>query len=294
MQFCHIVPTKLVPYVANHPRHLVLAHLVEFNDDYVNQYLAIKRGNPNATFILDNSAFELTMAGKPMYPSEKLIDLARKIKADYIVMSDYPRENWKKTQDKAVEMASVIKSAGFKTFYCPQSELGDIDGLCESFKWAIANKDIDLIGVSILAAPIGFGVDPGSYSAKINDVIRLQRTLARVRLMIELERRSIINRYVVPANLFQRFHFLGMQDAISEITLAKPWNHMIASWDSSAAGWNAVNGIEFDNTPTMLVNGKIKSAVDFDWNCDDHTLNDVVAKLTYNVNAIDKLVSELI
>lgn len=34
-----------------------------------------------------------------MYPSEKLIELGKKIGADYIVLSDYPKEHWTKTRD---------------------------------------------------------------------------------------------------------------------------------------------------------------------------------------------------
>lgn len=38
MEFCHIVPKKLINVVAGRPRHLVLAHLVESDSEYVEMY----------------------------------------------------------------------------------------------------------------------------------------------------------------------------------------------------------------------------------------------------------------
>ena len=191
MEFCQIVPKKFVSFVANRPRHLVLAHLVESDPEYVELYRKLKK-EVNCTLIMDNSAFEMFKQGRPMYDSAKLIELGTKVNADYIVLSDYPKEHWTKTRDKAIEMIPEIKNAGFKTFYVSQSELGDIDGWCESVKWALNNPDIDLIGLSILACPIALGIDEGQYNGELTGMIRLQRTLARFRCLNILEQRKII------------------------------------------------------------------------------------------------------
>lgn len=292
MEFCQIVPKKLIPYVANRPRHLVLAHLIEKDPEYVNAYLNIKKANPNAKIIMDNGAWEQYKLGLPMYDSSKLVELGKKIQADYIVLSDYPKQPWTVTRDKAIEMIPEIKQAGFKTFYVPQSELGDIDGWCQSVQWAINNRDIDLIGISILACPVAFGIDEGQYNGELSGMIRTQRTLARWCAFTELENRAIINRYVIPTNVQNRFHILGMQDAVSEILLLKPWHHMIASWDSSSAAWHAINGIRYDNTPTRLKDGKLNTEVDFNWNGEitDKILDDFL----YNVAEIDDMCNQRI
>ena len=152
IKFCHISPTPYLETFAHlNSAHIILAHLVETDENYRNFYRNLDDNKPK---IMDNSAFEMFKLGMPMYPSERLIDLGEKVKADYIVMTDYPKEYWGKTLDKAVEMIPVLKQAGFGTFYCPQSELGDMEGLIESIAWALNNQDIDLIGLSILSCPI--------------------------------------------------------------------------------------------------------------------------------------------
>lgn len=286
MEFCHIVPKKLINVVAGRPRHLVLAHLVESDPEYVEMYRQLKERD-NCTIIMDNSAFEQFKKGEPMYPSEKLIELGKKIGADYIVLSDYPKEHWTKTRDKAIEMIPSIKSAGFKTFYVPQSELGDLDGLIESIKWAINNPEINLIGMSILADPIALGIDEGCYNGQLDGMIRMQRTMARWKVFHELEKRKIINRMVIESKLQHRFHILGMQDAVSEIELLEPYFPMIASWDTSSAAWHGLNGIRYDNTPTRLKNGKLNTEVDFDWN--DVVTDDVLRDVIDNINTIDEI-----
>lgn len=289
MEFCQIVPKKFISFVANRPRHLVLAHLVESDPEYVKLYHDLKE-NTHCTLIMDNSAFELYKAGKPMYDSSKLIELGSKINADYIVLSDYPKEHWTKTRDKAIEMIPEIKNAGFKTFYVPQSELGDLDGLVESIKWAIDNPDIDLIGMSILADPIALGIDEGQYNGDLSGMVRLQRSIARWQVFKTLEDWGVISRYVVPDYLQKRFHILGMQDMISEIELLQPYHAMIASWDSSSAAWHGINGIRYDNTPTRLKNGKLNTEVDFNW--DGEITDEIADNVRHNIELIDSMAKE--
>ena len=44
----------------------------------------------------------------------------------------------------------------------------------------------------------------------------------------------------------------------------------IDTWDSSAAVWYGLNGIEFDNSPTGSRNGKFEKEVDFSFNVEDN------------------------
>ena len=145
LNFAHICPTAYIQQYAQYNSiHLILAHLVEQDEQYRDFYYNLKDSKFK---IMDNSAFEMYKQGKPMYDSSKLIEMGKACNADYIVMSDYTTEPWTKTATVAKELIPTIKDNGFKTFYCPQSELGKTDDLLESIEWGIDNDDIDLIGI---------------------------------------------------------------------------------------------------------------------------------------------------
>ena len=289
MQFCHIAPTEYIPLVAHHPRHLLLAHLVESDEAYVQQYLKIKEENPNSLILMDNSAFEFHKKGLPMLESDKLIELGKKCKADYIVLSDYPEERWTKTYFKGLDMADEIHEAGFKTFYVPQSCLGDLEGYMDGLKHAIDNVEkFDLIGLSIIGCPTALNLKENKYGEQISGSHRMQRYLSRFRIFEEMEDRGWFDDYELMQKLHHRFHCLGMVEGPKEIRLLERWGFAIASWDSSSAVWHGLNGIRYDQSPTGLINGKLESEVDFGYKWADvkpTTVNDIM----YNVGVIDKL-----
>jgi hypothetical protein len=187
--------------------------------------------------------------GRPMYPSDKLLEMAEQINADYIVMSDYPGEPGQKTIDAAKKLGHIFKEAGYKTFFVPQSEVGDFDDYVETFKWALKQDWIDLIGVSILGVPNAYGVEKDN---------NLQRFLSRWHMMKYLEDEGIL-----ADTDEKRLHFLGMVDGPNEIDLVRPYHYYINSWDTSAAVWAGMNDIMFDETPTGLEFGKCEIEVDF-------------------------------
>ncbi len=318
IKFCHIAPTQYVPLVKNHKRHLVLAHLVESDPEYVEAYLKIKQEDPTIEIIMDNSAFEQYKKGEPMFPSEKLIELGNRIGADYLVMSDYPKEHWEKTRDMAIEQANDFHNSRFKTFYVPQSQLGDIDGLLQSFKWAIHHPGlIDLIGVSILACPIGLGLDENTYDKASDGAHKLQRYTSRAHILRLIEQTILqerreefftlqganINEYSMMEwwdedkfahEMFcHRFHMLGMVDGPNEIELVARWGGQvfdwIDSWDSSSAVWHGINGIQYDKSATGLKNGKFEKEVDFDTKFAAENLNQIM----HNIGYIDRLVTNI-
>jgi hypothetical protein len=61
------------------------------------------------------------------------------------------------------------------------------------------------------------------------------------------------------------FHLLGMVDGPNEIDLINTLDVKINSWDSSAAIWAGLNGIQFDDSPTGLIDGKFEKHVDFNF-----------------------------
>lgn len=272
--FCHITPTAYLDlFAAGRTHHLVLAHLVEEDEQYANWYANTPRCY-GSRVIMDNSAFEMFKQGKPMYESSKLLDMGRKVAADYIVMSDYPGEPSGKTIEAAKELAPIFHYAGFGTFFVPQAEVGDVEGVIDSFMWAATSDAVDYIGVSILTAPNMFGVEKGN---------NLQRFLSRWKLCQLLEERNFFGEAYDHG---KKIHFLGMVDGPNEVSLVAPWLHFIDTWDSSAAVWAAMCGIEFDNSPTGLINGKNEIEVDFDHKGADNKLLGVAA---HNIRYIDML-----
>ena len=274
INFCHIAPTPHLYLTNKRPVHLVLAHLVEQDSFYVDYYLD-QKDRYGCQLILDNSAFEMYKQGRPMYPSDKLIEMGKKINADYIVMTDYPAEPGEKTIESAKKLAPEIHEAGMKTFYVPQSEIGDKVDCIKSFQWAVDNpKLVDYIGVSILTAPNVYGVEKGN---------KLQRFVSRLRLMYEMRDSLIFRGYKAQG---QKVHFLGMVDGPNEIMYMSPFGDYIDTWDSSAAVWAGLNGIGFDKTPTGLIDGKFEEEVDFKFKTDDTALIDLAKS---NMEYIDRL-----
>lgn len=287
IKFCHIAPVDFLErYTIWNGAHLTLAHLVEQNKQYRDFY-AESVYSDDRYVIMDNSAFEMFKQKKPMYESSKLIGLARQSGANCIVMSDYPREHWSITCHKAREMAPQIKDAGFDTFFVPQSELGDMDGFIRSIEWALSQDDIDIIGMSILACPIAFGVDESKNKSERSDSYKLQRFMSRYACFQEMERRGIFDE----PKTIKKFHCLGMTDGPREIDLLRPYHSYIRSWDSSAAIWCGINGIRFDNSPTGLMYGKFEEEVDFDFKKPKDTV-EIDGNVMYNVEYINKLISE--
>lgn len=275
MEFCHISPTKYLDIFASGRRsHLTLAHLVEEDEEYAKWY-ADEKAKTNCAVILDNSAFEMYKRGLPMYDSDKLLMMARRIRADYVVMTDYPGEPAIKTQEKAEEMAPILKKAGFKTFFCPQSKIGNLDELSDSFMWAVEQPFIDYIGLSILNIPNAYGVEKDN---------KLQRFLSRWRFCNNLRSRGF---FAKAKNNFKKLHLLGMLDGPNEIWILKDFLLNFSTWDSSAAVWSGLNGIEFDESPTGMVNGKFEKEVDFDH---DSATIDKIGLAMRNLKYIDNLI----
>jgi hypothetical protein len=272
-EFCHIAPIPHLDLVAGRKNHLVLAHLVEESEEYCNFYLSEKEKN-NCTIILDNSAFEMYKRGLPMYPSDKLISMGQKIQANYIVMTDYPAEESEKTIEAAKTLAPQFHEAGFKTFFVPQSRIGDVKDCIKAFYWAANNpKLVDYVGVSILTAPNCYGVEKGN---------KLQRFMSRIKLMYEMKEATIFPNL---KNNGQKVHFLGMMDGPNEIMYAEAFKDYIDTWDSSAGVWAGLNGIPFDNSPTGLINGKFEKEVDFNFKTEDTALIKIAKN---NMNYIDR------
>ena len=210
-----------------------------------------------------------------MYSTDDLLPMAKACGADMIVMSDYPNEPGAKTVDAAKQTAGIYHENGFKTFFVPQSIIGDLDDYLETMQWALDNPGIvDRIGLSILGCPNAYGVERDN---------KLQRYMSRYAILREMDSRGMLIDYK-HENIF---HCLGMVDGPNEIQLLQQWHNYIATWDSSAAVWAGLNGVRFDNSPTGLVNGKFEEEVDFAHSADLPV--DILNTTMYNIDYIDRL-----
>lgn len=290
MQFAHIAPTAYLQSLKIHKRpfDLLLAHLVESDTQYSKYYANASYSTdeflgkqPAKTYILDNSAFELYRAGLPMFQAEKLIDLAKRVNANYIVLPDYPGESANKTIKAAEEWAPRFKQAGFGTFFVPQSQIGNLEEYISAFAWAASSPLVDYIGMSILGIPNAFGVDG-------NDK---QRYVSRHRMFQILEDRGLLS---LSKRNNKSIHNLGMTDGPAEIHLMREFvrGDYIASWDSSSAVWAGINNISYDNSPTGLIDGKVKLHVDFSIDLDESKIPLIKSNIKYIDDLVFKYTSE--
>jgi len=251
INFMHIAPTQYIKLV---PRtyQLALAHLIDAGDKlYTNQMKDSEaRGFTKSTTILDNSAYEMYKQNKPMFDGDKLIKIGQTIGSNYIVMPDYPGKPAEVTIRAAEVYGRQFKSAGFKTFFVPQSTIGNFEEYISAFAWAASSPYVNYIGMSILGVPNAYGVI-GNH---------VQRYMSRFTMMNELRKRKLLQLAKQNGKLI---HFLGMLDGPREIELMNGFD--IDTWDSSAAVWNGILGASFDGSPTGLVCGKIEKEVDFNF-----------------------------
>lgn len=281
IKFCHIAPTHFLDrFTKTNGAHLILAHLVEQDDTYANYYANLNDGKVK---IMDNSAFEMFKQGRPMYDSSKLVEMGKKCKANVIVMSDYPKEHWMKTVNAATALIPELKAEGFGTFFVPQGEFGDLNGVLQSFEWAIENPDIDLVGVSILTCPIAFEVNESKHHGyERHKGYALQRFLSRWKMFKALDAAG----HLRSVQSIKKFHCLGMTDGPNEIELLEEYHPYIYSWDSSAAVWAGLNGVTFDRSPSGLQYGKVEAEVDFNY---QHEVSSMMKTVEFNIKYIDKL-----
>ena len=279
--FCHIAPTNYLDLTKGRKVHLTLAHLVD-DKNYTDFYKEEKKNG--SIIIMDNSAFEFTQEGKGYLSGKEIVEYAKKIDADYAVMTDYPGESSEKTIEAAKEQAPLFKEAGLKTFFVPQGQKGNREDYMKCFEWGAESPElINYIGVSILAVPNAYGIEPFGHEPS------LHRFTARLHIMFQLAEAGLLG--TIRKN-GQLLHFLGMVDGPNEVQFLHPFRRYIDSWDSSSAIWHGLNGYGFDDTPGGLLHGKFHMPVDFNHKPEhDKEDNDFFIKLAKeNMDYIDRLV----
>lgn len=237
--FCVIAPTEYLEHIPLTNTHLLLAHLVDRDDQYANFYRT--RSYSGDLIIMDNGAYEL----KKPYSPEKLIELGKKCGADVIVLPDYPFESAEKTVLDAMKYAPIFKDAGFKTFFVPQSKKGDMEDWVRAYQWAANNNEIDCLGMSILGIP--------------NSIPWCNPAYARVVMTSILQERGIFNKE-------KHHHYLGLNagPALEIPTLIRM--NALDTIDSSGPVWAGILGHQYTfNTDSYLIVKKLKMPVQFDY-----------------------------
>jgi len=236
-KFCIITPTSyLDKFASQSSMHLVLAHLVDTDEQYADFYASRQEFK-----IMDNGAFELGESYNP----EKLIDLGHKCKADAIVLPDYPFQHYEKTIEAALTLGPVVKDAGFKSMYVPQGEVDKTEDWISSYLFAAKNPLVDIIGMSILGIPNALPHIPAAY--------------ARVVMTQLLQDRHVFD--------YDKYHhYLGLNaGAALEIPPLVEMN-ALDSCDSSNPVWMAILGHEYtENSDSFLSTKKIHMPVQFDY-----------------------------
>lgn len=235
--FCYITPISYLEYTASSKTHLVLAHLVDESETYADFYK--QRSLAGDFIMMDNSAYEL----KVPYAPEKLIDLAALCGAHAVVLPDYPFQPAEVTINAAVEFTPIIKAAGLKTFFVPQSKTGDLENWIRGYEWAAGNPDIDIIGMSILGIPNALSnIDP-SFSRVVMTQLLLDRGI-----FSKTHHHHYLGLNAGPALEIPSLIRMGVLDTI----------------DSSGPVWSAILGHEYTkNTDSYLSTVKPKLPVDF-------------------------------
>lgn len=248
--FCAIAPISYSHLVAGSQSHLVLAHLIdkqyqpESNWKKVDEYVNFIRqeSDAGAYIMMDNGAYELHES----YAPDRLLELARTVNADAIVLPDYPFKPAATTIAAAEELAPVFKGEGFHTFFVPQSKTGDCEDWISAYKWATtgAGKElVDIIGISILGVPNAWNnIDPA---------------FARVAAM-----QSLIDRGIYCSD--KHHHFLGLNagPALEIPSLLRMG--VLDTIDSSGPVWAGIQGHRYTTEADSYQSvKKLTSPVDF-------------------------------
>ncbi len=255
-EFCIIAPTAyLEEYAPQSESHLILAHLVDLDDNYAAFYNNLSNTHLK---IMDNGAFEL---GESYTPS-RLIELGHKCNADVIVLPDYPFCGGFKTINAAEKLIDEIRTAGFKTMFVPQSQQGDTQDWINTYQWAAEHPDVDVIGMSILGIP--------------NAIPHMHTGYARV----------VMTQMLMDLDVFnagKHHHYLGLNSG-PKLEIPSLINlGALDTCDSSAPVWAGITGHRYcPHTDSFMATSKVKMAVDFEFEWSDDKI--MQENIQYNVD----------
>ena len=268
--FCYIAPTAYLntintAIIGPGRVHLVLAHLVDTDLEYATFYKTCSTSGDK--IIMDNSAYEL----KEPYTPSKLLSLAERCGAHAIVLPDYPFKHSSKTIDAAELLIPTFKDEGYQTFFVPQSERGDMEDWIKSYEWAANNKDIDIIGMSILGIP--------------NALPHISPAYARV----------VMTQILIDRGIFSKdkhHHYLGLNagPALEIPSLVRMG--ALDTVDSSNPVWMAILGHSYTEESDSYLQ-VIKSTIPVDFGMEKSKDLRTIRRIRHNILLVEEMFKSL-
>lgn len=243
MKLAFITPTLFIEKYGNQGDfHLALSHLIDLKSP--NEYeKELKKSR--LPIILDNGLFENHIAE----PTDTLIRKAERIKATHVFAPDvlYDSKGTQKELDNFIKvkknLKSKIKIAAVVQAKNPKDYMRQ---LLEFNK----NKNVDLIGLSILSIPKSYEKLIGKFDITESRLCLLQDMIA------EADGRPFF---------WKKCHLLGLGDSYEDVIYANencPW---VVSNDTSSCFWNGVQGKKLIGENCRVQGGKTEVKVDFNF-----------------------------
>lgn len=255
MKFIHTAPLHLLPIIDENKIQMVYANHLS-NEKYLN-------------YFIDKNNYEIILNSEGVDDFGNLITLCNKLKANCIILPNYPSYDTMETIDASMKLGKVFKGMGFKIMYAPQCMVGDLDDLIYGFHHAISADWIDYVMISAQTAELAYN---------INDNDKLKHN-TRIKLMCELESKGILRKLI---DRDKKIHLHGLNYGYNEIISMKQFKKYINSWDSSIA---IQLGIENKSINNEYINDK------YDINISTEN-TESIEQASDNIEYIDNLIEE--
>jgi hypothetical protein len=264
-----ITPTKYLNQFAVSDYHLVLAHIVESNDEYRDFYK--KRSEEGDFITLDNSSYEI---GDDHYTPSDLIELAEEVGASEVMAPEHYLD-----ADKTIEKAGAFLEE-FRAKVGPN--LGvictahgkDLDDIIR------CHDELIKLGTDTIGLSCRLDCELPSYS-RVSELIEEEtnismiRSLKRVGIVVEIMTRRHVSKKL------KAYHLLGLNHP-RELQMyyhIKRAGLNIRSNDSSAAFLAGLNEIVFSRQ-------YLKLPVSLDFDLDIEMSNDQVETIDTNIDIL--------
>lgn len=266
MQLGFIVPIKyLDTFASQSDFHLILPHILETNEKYLNFYR--EKSRRGDFIIVDNSVFEL---GKS-YPDEKLLRLASEVEADEIIVPEIIGDFQKSLKKAEQFLRDPQIPRDFSISITVQGN--SFDEMKQHYK-EILKRFSYLDTISI---PFAIDCDiPGAPKVKSKT---LQRVINRTSFIDRLLEKGIID-------YTKKHHLLGLSDGVElkHYSSSPERYRFIRSNDSSSAFTHGSNLIRY--TEKGLPCEKLKEKLDFKMN--KELKGSQIESIQYNINMLKK------
>lgn len=242
MKLSFITPTNFIKdYQSQGDFVLALSHLIKTDKQTAYEKAILKTKLP---IIIDNGAFENGVAE----PFDTLIQKAIKVGATHFFAPDslYESRDNQASLNKTIKEWEKIK--GNKPKIAAVVQADNLDDYVLQLLAFNENKDVDMVGLSILSIPRSFRKSIRKY-----DITKSRLYL--LRKMKQMEHSGFVWK--------KKFHLLGLGDSYADVFYAAKHCPFVVSNDTSSPFWNGVQNKYLDGDKCEVFGGKTKVPVDF-------------------------------